>query len=793
MRFRSPRLERISGLSEHDWKRALDLCDRMQLTLALGLRCREQLPGWAQARVDCDFAKNAQRWLRMKAVYSEIAQALEAEGLECLVLKGFSHSPRFVRDPRHRWQGDLDLLLREEQVERAETVALKLGYERLRKVERRPLDHLPTLIRKTGWRWRGDYYDPEMPVSLELHFRLWDRRTEGFGPSGLEQFWERRAHAAVDGLDFIALDAADSVANASLHLLRHLLRGSLRPSHVYELASLLDSSVDDEALWRSWFRQHDESMRRLEAVSFALAERWFACRLPDAAREEVERLPANVTRWMDMYSASPIESRFHPNKDELWLHWCLLDSRSARFAVLRRRLLPEQLPGAVAAAHVPDEQRTLRIRIAGRRQNLAYAAGRAWHHARALPATAWSAVRWFGGGIGLGSQYWRFFFAEGFFDFGMFIFVFLYNLYLLQIGFRENFIGLMAGVMTAGSVAGSLVAGIAIQRFGLRRTLLVSFGLTAMFSAARAYATMPPALLALAFAAGVTSSVWPVAFSPAIAHLTNAKNRALGFSFASSIGIAIGVVGAQAAGRLPGWLSRSGWASSTVSSYREALLAGCVMVGLAIWTFSGVNMGAAPAVESRRLHRPSPMVLRFLIAMLAWNLGTGALNPFFNVFFARHVGMAVERIGMVVSIGQIAQIVAILAAPLVFRRFGLTRAISGMQFATGLALVGLAAASGPGWAAAGYSAYMMTQYMSEPGMFTMLMEGAGVSERGSASALNFLVSFAGQAIASAVAGQLLSRFGYPPVFFGAAFMCGAAALLFRVLLDKVKPSAPSVP
>jgi len=374
----------------------------------------------------------------------------------------------------------------------------------------------------------------------------------------------------------------------------------------------------------------------------------------------------------------------------------------------------------------------------------------------------------------------------------MFIFVFLYNLYLLQIGFRENFIGLVSGVMTAGSVAGSLLAAVAIQRFGLRRTLLISFALTAVVSVSRAYSTIAPVLLGLAFAAGTTSSAWAVAFAPAIAHLTTAKNRAIGFSFASSVGIAIGIIGSQAAGRLPGWLARLHWASSTVASYREAMLAGCVMIALAIWAFSGVKIDAAPGPEAQKFHRPSPLVIRFLIAMFVWNIGTGALNPFFNVFFSRRVHMPLEQIGTVFSIGQIAQVAAILAAPLVFRRYGLAKGISGMQFATGLALVALAAASGPAWAAAGYATYMMSQYMSEPGMFTLLMEGAPVQERGSASALNFLVSFAGQAIAAAVAGQMLARFGYPPVFVAAAVICGGAALLFRVLLGIRKQDAPSI-
>jgi predicted MFS family arabinose efflux permease len=184
-------------------------------------------------------------------------------------------------------------------------------------------------------------------------------------------------------------------------------------------------------------------------------------------------------------------------------------------------------------------------------------------------------------------------------------------------------------------------------------------------------------------------------------------------------------------------------------------------------------------------------VLRFLIAMAAWNLGTGAMNPFFNVFFAQRVHLPVQQIGYVYAASQVAQVGAILFSPLVFRKFGLTRGIAGMQLATAFALLGLAAAGGPIWGAVGYSAYMMSQYMSEPGQFTLLMEAVRAPERNSASALNFLVSFAGQAIAAAGAGWLLSRFGYPPVIVLAAVICVIAAILFRVLLADPKPETPS--
>ena len=48
-------------------------------------------------------------------------------GLEYLVLKGFTHCPRFVRDPRQRPQGDLDLLLPQADVARAFDAALAIG------------------------------------------------------------------------------------------------------------------------------------------------------------------------------------------------------------------------------------------------------------------------------------------------------------------------------------------------------------------------------------------------------------------------------------------------------------------------------------------------------------------------------------------------------------------------------------------------------------------------------------------------------------------------------------------
>jgi hypothetical protein len=177
LRFSSPDFAQIEKLNEKEWKQALDFCDRAQLTLLLGLICREHLPEWVRDRIDRNLVSNAARWENTKTAYREVASAFQAEGLEFLVLKGFTHCPRFVPDPRHRTQGDLDLLLSPEHLSQAFDAAVRLGYQPITELDTHPIDHLPMMVRKTGWQWRGDFYDAEGPVSLELHFQLWNEST----------------------------------------------------------------------------------------------------------------------------------------------------------------------------------------------------------------------------------------------------------------------------------------------------------------------------------------------------------------------------------------------------------------------------------------------------------------------------------------------------------------------------------------------------------------------------------------------------------------------------------------
>lgn len=770
-----------------DWSDLLAFCDRTHLTLPFARRRLSGLPSWVAQRLDKNLADNAERWQRMNSAYTEAAEAFKASGLEFLVLKGFTHCPDYVPDPRLRPHYDIDLLFPPEQVLHARDVAMQLGYEPLRGFDRFPIDHLPRLIRKTGWEWRGDYFDPEIPISLELHFRLWDERTERFAPSGLDQFWEGRLTRVVDGLEFPALDACDTLGYAALHALRHLLRGDLRPSNIYELASFLHHNTDP-CFWASWRQQHDKSLRRLEAICFGIAQAWFNCDLPDVAREEVERLPESIQRWLREYAHAPLAGLFRPNKDELWLHLSLLDSFSAKAAVIRRRLIPLDPPGPVDAVHLPDSSIDWKIKIRRNWRYAQFAVSRLVHHVRAVLPTLRSGLLWTYGGVGLGRQFWRFFSAALLYDFGLFVFFLLYNLYLLQLGFRERFLGLVSSSMLIGSILGSLPAALVVRRLGVRGAMLCCFGLVATLGALRASVTNAEALIVLAFLTGAVSVMWGVLLLPAVASLTNEGNRATGFSLIFSSGIGIGIFGNAVGGYLPAWAARVNPALPVAAQYREGLWTGCAIALLALWPASRLAVHAE-ARDEPVFRRPPAALVRFLGAAALWHLGTGMFNPFFNVFFAK-LQMPVESIGLVFSLSRIFQVGGILVAPLIFRITGMISGISGMQFVTAIALGALAGVSSPALATVLYSAYMVFQYMSEPGMYSYVMDCVPPARRSGASAMNFLVASCAQAIAAAGAGALIQRVGYSPVLLTAAILCVAAAALFRIVMGSRTPGVP---
>lgn len=271
---------------DHYWHDLLQFADRASLTLIFGALATN-LPDWVKERIAVNLAENTARLNRVRALQQQVNEWLTEAEIPYIFLKGATQSPHFVADPRLRAQSDVDLFCPPKYAQRAFDLFIARGYEPVEKPGAHPTDHLPALIRKTGWEWQGgSYFDPEIPLAIEVHVQFWDEQTERLRVPGLDQFWDRRQLRGVP-----ALDTPDALAYAALHLLRHLLRGSVRPCHVYEIAWFLEHHAADCPFWNRWRDLHAPELRRLEGIAFQLAHVWFGCALGPTAGEEIAALP----------------------------------------------------------------------------------------------------------------------------------------------------------------------------------------------------------------------------------------------------------------------------------------------------------------------------------------------------------------------------------------------------------------------------------------------------------------------------------------------------------------------
>src|SRR5205085_1522509 len=188
------------SLSEREWRAALDFADHSHITLSLRGAVPEGTPAWVAKRLERNASDNRERLRRLEELYRALAAQLRIAGIEFVALKGLTHCELFGSRPETRPQSDIDLFIPREVVEAARDAVMALGFESLESMDELPTDHLPMLIRKTGWEWRGNFFDPEMPVAVEPHFQFWDAATERLAAPGVEEFWTRRLTRVVAGV-----------------------------------------------------------------------------------------------------------------------------------------------------------------------------------------------------------------------------------------------------------------------------------------------------------------------------------------------------------------------------------------------------------------------------------------------------------------------------------------------------------------------------------------------------------------------------------------------------------------
>jgi len=364
---------------------------------------------------------------------------------------------------------------------------------------------------------------------------------------------------------------------------------------------------------------------------------------------------------------------------------------------------------------------------------------------------------------------------------GLFIHVLLFNLYLADQGFREDFMGRQTAWMTLGMAFGTFPWVAVVRRYGLRFTgVAATLGLgVALILRAQAHSL---ALSGASLLMGLFMGGWLVTNTPAIAALSKG---ATGFSLNISFSIAVGAVGGLIGGRLPA-LVQIWMPGDPVTVKRVALMLAAAPVLAATAVLAGIRF-PAPGAANARLHSSRRFLLRFLPAIALWYAFCAGFIPFFNAYLRNRLGGSAAAIGGAYAFSHLPQAAVTLLMPPLIARLGQVRAVVATQMLAALGVLALLQARTLPQATLFYTVYISLQVMSEPGLMNLLMRGVPGEERSAAMAANLLLMFAINATVGATAGKLIVQRGYSTLFAVLSVTGLAAAMLFAFLFRSGLP------
>jgi len=242
------------------------------------------IPMWAEEHLRAAYLSSRVHTFRQEKEMSDLLAALAGTGVEPLLLKGPALGRSLYQDPVFRPSGDIDLLVRRDQVPAARKALLSLGFVL-------PLDNYSV---------SPSFYDQEtylpapgspftVPVELHWEIQKFGRRHR---QGSTEELFDKAVPVSTPGLSFRTLTTVHALMYAGSHMVLHHA-DEVRLIWVKDVA-LLAGSLDA----RGWQDLREESMRWQARIAvekaLTMASLWFG-------------LPANLSFLADWPEPSATE------------------------------------------------------------------------------------------------------------------------------------------------------------------------------------------------------------------------------------------------------------------------------------------------------------------------------------------------------------------------------------------------------------------------------------------------------------------------------------------------------
>jgi len=369
----------------------------------------------------------------------------------------------------------------------------------------------------------------------------------------------------------------------------------------------------------------------------------------------------------------------------------------------------------------------------------------------------------------------RFFVFSLFSNIGIGAFTLLYNLYLVQLGYKEDFIGLFNSASTIALALGALLIGRLLNARGAWWTTTCGTAAFVVCSIALALSTHPVAIMIFGALYGIGSGFVLVTIMPFIVEHVPSRER----TTVAAVALSLTSVSATLGSLLGGWTPRLmnmllGRHGPSTRDYATALVLSMILTAVGLVPLLQMRQARWHRLEqttslhirlneNQRQQQGRFYLVAFVLAGCLLSLGSGAAVPFYNVFLS-DIGMRTSQIGFVYALGNLLGAFFGLFSPPLARRFGPLGAVSVIRLSPVPLFALLAVLPNPGLAILAHLVRMVSISMAWPIDSTLVADVLPGRLRATAYSWRSAAWNLGWAGASLLAGHIIVSAGYGPVF-----------------------------
>ena len=359
-------------------------------------------------------------------------------------------------------------------------------------------------------------------------------------------------------------------------------------------------------------------------------------------------------------------------------------------------------------------------------------------------------------------------------------------------GLSYSFMGIVITTMGVATFAASIPLGMAADRYGRKKMLILGNVIAGVIMAVFAFTTDPTLLLAAAVFEGISEAAFSASSGAWLAEKTDASKRNIAFSlygFAQSMAFGIGslAIPVVVVFELMGFSNKTSHSVLYILVAAISLVSTVMLLRVQESKKSGKAKVDKTDTEAKKASTESRRILaKYVVTGAIIAFGAGMVVPLMTAWLRLQYGVPDVISGPILGIVSIIIGLATLAGPPLAKRLGLVKAIVITQAASTIFMFATPLSSNYAIACSVYTVRAFLMNMASPLSQSLIMGLVKEDERGLASGVNTALWRLPNALSTFIGAYLMSIGLLAAPFFLASLFYVVSIGLFWFFFRKIK-------